>query len=244
MKSKRITKIGCCGFGMAQKNYMQLFPTVEVQQTFYQPPQISTMKKWREAAPENFEFILKAWQLITHTSKSPTFRRLERELTASEAEDCGSFRNSAIVSEAWQTTLACAEILKATKILFQCPASFKPTDENIESFRSFFKRNRSGQPLQFFWEPRGDDWSPYLIAQLCTELKISHAVDPFVHASVTPDQLYFRLHGKNGWRYDYNKSELKELAQMVASNNTAYVLFNNSKMIENAEQFQLLITKA
>jgi hypothetical protein len=47
-----------------------ILPAVEVQHTFYQSPQISTLKKWPKEAPPDFEFTLKAWQLITHTATS------------------------------------------------------------------------------------------------------------------------------------------------------------------------------
>jgi uncharacterized protein YecE (DUF72 family) len=54
---------------------------VEVQQTFYEPPADTTIRRWRARAPAAFEFTLKAWQLITHEPSSPTFRRLKRPLT-------------------------------------------------------------------------------------------------------------------------------------------------------------------
>ena len=69
-------KIGTCGFGRVNRpEYFKLFPIVEIQHTFYQPPQIETFEKWRSGAPDDFEFTLKAWQLITHEASSPTYRR-------------------------------------------------------------------------------------------------------------------------------------------------------------------------
>ncbi|HSK70858.1 MAG TPA: DUF72 domain-containing protein, partial [Pyrinomonadaceae bacterium] len=130
--------IGTCGFRINKTEYAKLFSTVEIQQTFYQPPQISTLERWRREMPEEFEFTLKAWQLITHESKSPTFRRLKRQLSETEKEEAGYFKPTAIVREAWETTLACAKALKAKTILFQCPASFKPYQENIENLEKFF----------------------------------------------------------------------------------------------------------
>jgi uncharacterized protein YecE (DUF72 family) len=59
-------KIGCCGFPVAQARYARHFPVVEVQQTFYQVPSLATLAGWRERLPSDFEFTLKAWQLITH----------------------------------------------------------------------------------------------------------------------------------------------------------------------------------
>ena len=88
-----MVKIGCCGFGISQAEYVQRFSVIEVQQTFYQQPKIETLRKWRSAAPANFEFALKAWQLVTHTAKSPTYKRLKRSLTATESAQSGDFKS-------------------------------------------------------------------------------------------------------------------------------------------------------
>jgi hypothetical protein len=64
------TKVGTCGFGLAQVEYSRVFSCVEVQHIFYQPPQVSTLERWRARMPAYFEFTLKAWQLITHDAKS------------------------------------------------------------------------------------------------------------------------------------------------------------------------------
>src|SRR6266567_2277021 len=132
------TKIGTCCFGVAQAEYARAFSCVEVQHTFYQPPQLTTLKRWRRQMPADFEFTLKAWQLITHDAKSPTYRRLKRKLSETEKPEAGYFRATAIVNEAWGTMLASAKALKAETILFQCPASFKQTHKNIASMEKFF----------------------------------------------------------------------------------------------------------
>src|SRR5215211_3770357 len=138
--SRRVrVKTGCCGFRMARREYTSHFPVVEVQQTFYQPPQTQTLERWRAEAPPDFEFTLKAWMLITHEARSPTYRRLKRALTEEEREECGAFRPTAIVREAWDVTLACAEALRARRVLFQCPASFQPTKTNVTNLRRFFE---------------------------------------------------------------------------------------------------------
>ena len=51
---------------MSVREYFETFPLVEVQQTFYEPPAPRTLLRWREQAPDSFEFTMKAWQLITH----------------------------------------------------------------------------------------------------------------------------------------------------------------------------------
>jgi len=220
--------------------YATLFTTVEVQQTFYQPPRVSTLERWRADAPSDFEFTLKAWMLITHEARSPTYRRLKRELSDSEREQCGSFRPTPIVREAWDVTLACAEALAARRILFQCPASFKPTKENVKNLRKFFKKIKRPPELQLLWEPRGG-WPDDTVRELCRELDLTHVVDPFAARTITPERCYFRLHGRTGFRYVYEDDELEELYGMLPKDKTSYVFFNNVRMREDAARFQKLI---
>ena len=44
-------RIGCCGFPQPLARYAQTFPVVEVQRTFYQPPLLPTLAKWRAFVP-------------------------------------------------------------------------------------------------------------------------------------------------------------------------------------------------
>src|SRR4051794_35466374 len=135
-----LVKVGCCGFPLTKQKYAALFPVAEVQQTFYQPPRVATLQRWRAEAPAGFEFTLKAWQLITHAATSPTYRRVTTDLTQRERAQCGGFQPSAIVEDAWLTTRACAEALAARCVLFQCPPSFGPSETNLKNLRHFFTR--------------------------------------------------------------------------------------------------------
>ena len=229
-------KIGCCGFRSSRESYYAELPAVEVQHTFYQPPQLSTVEKWRAEAPAGFEFTIKAWQLITHQSSSPTYRRLKRELTERERERAGSFRPSRIVREAWAATLECARVLRAAAVLFQCPASFRPTKVNVENLRKFFARTKRDASI-FCWEPRGG-WPREAIEELCDELNLWHVVDPFSERTVTPARCYFRLHGRGGWRYSYEDAELEELCAMLPRGVNSYVFFNNIEMRRDALRFK------
>jgi uncharacterized protein YecE (DUF72 family) len=232
-------KIGCCGFRRPQVEYTKFFSVVEVQHTFYHPPQLATLERWRQDAPADFEFTLKVWQLITHEARSPTYKRLRRELTERENEGAGFFKSTEIVKEAWETTLACAQALKAKQVLFQCPASFAATPENIANLGNFFS-SVDRQGLGFAWEPRGA-WGSELIRELCKTLDLWHLVDPFTTNTVTPDRCYFRLHGRRGWRYQYEDAELEELVTLVPKRKPSYVFFNNVRMIEDAARFQEMV---
>ena len=236
----RAVKIGCCGLRLARAEYFSRFRVVEVQHTFYQPPKLETLRRWREEAPPEFEFTLKAWQLITHEGRSPTYRRIKRELTEEERETCGAFRPTEIVREGWAVTRDCAEALGAARILFQCPARFTPTDEHVGDMRRFFKSVERGS-FVFLWEPRGAAWRPELISELCRELDLVHVVDPFAARTATPGVRYYRLHGRGGFRYEYEEDELRELYAMLPRGATSYVLFNNVRMVQDAAKFQRVV---
>jgi uncharacterized protein YecE (DUF72 family) len=249
-------RIGTSGFGVGRDKYFQLFSCVEVQHTFYQPPAITTLERWRQGTPADFEFVLKAWQLITHDAKSPTYRRLKKKLTEVEKEEAGYFRPTSVVKHAWDFTLACAHALNARTILFQCPASFKQNKENISNLSKFFSliqredisanhETDVGGSLNLCWEPRGD-WDAQVVEGLCQDLNLWHVVDPFVGRSVTPDKVYYRLHGRNGWRYEYDDAELSELAAMLPRHlakqaKDPYIFFNNVRMVQDASRFQAIL---
>lgn len=233
-------RIGCCGFALARKRYFRRFPVVEVQQTFYQPPQRRTLERWRAQAPPDFEFTLKAWQLITHEPSSPTYRRLRRPIPASRKDRYGAFRPTPEVMEAWQTTLECARLLAARIVVFQCPASFTPSPEHVHNLRAFFQAiGKESHGLTLGWEPRGD-WPRELITQLCRELGLLYVVDPFRDAPLPGGrQRYFRLHGRTGYRYRYTDADLQALRAMCQG--TTYCLFNNMSMAADAERFLRLV---
>src|SRR6187399_1087333 len=215
-------QIGTCGFRMNKYEYAEMLECVEVQHTFYQPPQVKTLEKWRSEMPDKFEFTLKAWQLITHESTSPTYKRLKKKLTEKEAEESGFFKPTDIVNEGLEITLACAAALRARTILFQCPAKFRQTDENIANLRKFFKKIKRGD-LNFAWEPN-------VVSKICHDLDLWHVVDPFVARTTTPEKCYYRLHGIGGWRYRYEDSELDELVSLLPDDRLSYVFFNNNVM--------------
>jgi uncharacterized protein YecE (DUF72 family) len=232
--------IGCCGWTEAQARYVVDFPTIELQTTFYEPPSITVAQRWKAQAPAEFRFCMKAWQLITHTSSSPTYRRLKSGISATERDLYGSFQATEQVWMAWERTRDIAQVLQADVILFQCPKSFLPTRENTRNLTRFFGQvAREGRT--FAWEPRGEDWRPELIRDLCAENHLVHCVDPFEADPVYGDQLYWRLHGKTGYRYRYTDEDLTELAAKLRAREGLlgpnYVMFNNIYSRQDAQRF-------
>lgn len=232
--------IGCCGFPMARKKYYQEFNVVEIQQTFYEPPRATTAEKWRAEAPEEFEFTIKAWQVITHPPSSPTYRRLKTPLTETQKRECGFFKPTEVVFQAWSRTEEFARALNAKIILFQCPARFTPTQENINNIYAFFSRIERDDFI-FVWEPRGDAWEQKMIKKICRDLELIHCVDPFKAEPLFGKINYFRLHGITGYRYDYTDSELKTLLKKLNPSRSNYIMFNNSEMLADARQLKDLL---
>ena len=229
---------------MAFEDYVREFPVVEVQQTFYEPPRDATMRRWRATAPAEFEFTIKAWQLITHDATSPTYRRLRRVLTSDERREAGAFRTTPVVLDAWARTLACVRLLRATAVLLQCPASFRPTDEHIANLRRFFKTVERPAAVRMLWEPRGA-WPSDVVKGLCRELDLVHVVDPFISTTVTPEETYFRLHGITGARHVYSDAELELLRSWLPRSpaTPAYVLFNNLPRVGDVRRFREVLAR-
>ncbi|MBI3287487.1 MAG: DUF72 domain-containing protein [Chloroflexi bacterium] len=230
-------KIGCCGFPVRRAEYYRHFAVVEIQHTFYQPPQVATAQKWRSEVDARLEFSLKAWQLITHPASSPTYRRLRTPLP--RPERCGFFQPTREVRRAWEITRQIAQALQAKLVVFQCPGRFVPSQENISNLRKFFEGIQR-DALILAWEPRGR-WEDPLVRRLCVELDLVHCVDPFHRPTVHGQPAYFRLHGIGGHRYHYTNEDLQRLVEWSRAQKEAYCMFNNVSMFEDAQRFAEMI---
>ena len=198
--AKEKLRIGTCGFAEAQDTTFSDFDIVEVQKTFYQPPRVETAKRWRQKAPPDFVFTLKAWQLITHESSSPTYRRLSESLSDAELNQCGRLRWNDTTRGAWHRTQKIADALDAHAILFQTPKSFKPTDKNLSYIRSFMS-NLVPKNRTLVFEPRGSGWTDDVLEDLCSGLDLIHCVDPFLRSPVTSGPHHYRLDGRPEYTY-------------------------------------------
>jgi uncharacterized protein YecE (DUF72 family) len=236
-------RVGLCGFTMAMEDYALQFPVVEIQHTFYEPPAADVMRRWRAVTPSTLEYTMKVWQLVTHSSSSPTYRRVKRPIDP--ASEPGFFRASPAVEEGWERSVRCAAILSATALLFQTPASFTPTPENVGRMRNFFERIER-PAARLLWEPRGPAWvrQRALAVALCRDLHLVHVVDPFVTVPEPHHPVYWRMHGISGPRHSYSDSELRQLRttlERVEGDRAAHVMFNNLPRIANAKAFLRLI---
>ncbi len=190
-------------------------------------------------ASDGVRFSVKASQFITHPASSPTYRRSGRAIPASDAASYGAFQDTPAVEEGWRATAAVAKALRADAIVFQCPASFGPTEDHVSAVYRFFETR--SVPGVRAWEPRGA-WATHLVEKICGDLDLVHAVDPFAREPATYGLAYFRLHGappgRVAYRYTYTDGDLDRLHAICLEYDDAYVLFNNVAMHADARRFQ------
>ena len=93
------------------------------------------------------------------------------------------------------------------------------------------------------WEPRGA-WPDDVIVELCRDLELVHAVDPFIRPSLTPVLLYWRLHGNKSHWARYSDEELEQIIAWIPSDPTVecYVMFNNVPRVPDVKRFEELLS--
>jgi uncharacterized protein YecE (DUF72 family) len=216
--------------------YSQFFGVVEINSSFYRPPNPGIVFNWLRRVPSNFLFTVKLWQKFTHP-------KMYEQATGSEAiisqKDVDLFNDSI------------EPLFKYGKIgalLAQFPPSFKNDSYGRQILSAVIKT--FGQ-YRLAVELRHRSWSDdqdsvhFLKENNVAWVQID---EPKFRSSVaeeiplTSDMAYFRFHGRNAemwWRGDsetryqylYSLEEINELASRVkaASEQTklTFAFFNN-----------------
>ncbi|MEM4443785.1 MAG: DUF72 domain-containing protein [Thermofilum sp.] len=239
--------VGCCGWCMARSRYYATFNVVELQDTFYNPPDPEKLERLRREAPEGFAFAMKAWQAVTHPLDSPTWKKAKVRPDSSFSDKYGFLRPTKEVFEAWELVVRGARALGARVVVVQTPPSFGYSEENYRNAAEFFSAAEQ-KDFVIGWEPRGS-WLANLDkvgALLSRFSRVVHVVDPFkTKPTVAREVVYFRLHGVGpgevNYRYKYSERDFEKLSAIVAEYVKlleTYVLFNNVHMAEDAAAFQ------
>ncbi len=212
------------------KYFSRHFKTTEVNYSFYRLPRPSTYQRWYSESSADFVFAVKASRFITHTKKLKG------------------------VKDSWQQFIKNALNLKEKlgPILFQFPASFKTTEENIERLEKFLQLINK-RKLRYAFEFRHKSWCDKKIYNLLKKYKVAWVIadSPSYPKTeeITCDFAYARMHGsKVMFTSNYTKKELQDLAKKIKKwlkqNLDVYVYFNNDAMgyaIENAKMLKRLI---
>jgi len=196
--------------------YAQHFNTVEINSSFYHLPRAKTFKNWHKKTPSNFLFSVKVWRRITHLKKLKNVK-----------SDFKLFFNR-------------AESLKEKfgPLLFQFPANFRATKENIKRLVLFLKfvRNREKIKAHLSFEFRHLSWFNNQIYNLLRRYNIAlcWADTPKYpyEEEITADYLYLRLHGHEVlYASKYSRKQIKSYAEKIErlpkKIKNVYVYFDN-----------------
>ena len=240
------------------QDYSAHFPVVELDASFYAIQPIKNSLKWINETPDNFQFVVKAYQGITgHLRGESPFQ--------SQDEMFELYR---------QSILPFQDAGKLSMILVQFPPWFQCVKENVGYIR------RVREELKHFEvaiEFRHQSWylPEYRASTLqflkdnnfhhsvCDEPQVGEGSIPLVPFA-TSNKVLVRLHGRNtyGWLnpgnnekwrevrylYDYNREELAYIQsvceQLHKQANEVVVLFNNNSgghAANNAKTFLHMI---
>ncbi|MEM1919460.1 MAG: DUF72 domain-containing protein [Desulfurococcaceae archaeon] len=248
----RIVKIGCCGFPLARSKYYREYSVVELQNTFYELPSLEWCSRIRSEAPDYFEFVVKAWQVLTHPSNSPTWRRMKKKVSG-DLEKYGFLKPTRENLEAFSKVLDVAHILRSRIIVLQTPPSMVFNDEVFNSVREFFKEvsGMSSKEVLLAWEPRGE-WAVRIdvLSRIIEDFNVIHVTD-ILKSIPLPNSyglIYTRLHGLNGevnYKYKYTVEDFTKLKSILMKIDfrEAYVMFNNTYMKLDASSFKEFLSR-
>ena len=216
--------------------YSQFFNTVEINSSFYRPPNPGYVYNWARRVPEGFLFTVKLWQKFTHP-------KMYREATGEDA--VVSRQDVDLFTESIDPLVRYG---KLGALLAQFPPSFKNDVYGqrilsgvIHTFGSY------GLAVELRHRSWSDDENT---ARLLGENNVAWVTidEPKFKSSVaeevplTADMAYFRFHGRNAdmwwkgdsetrYQYLYSPEEIEELADKVRSaagkTRLLFAFFNN-----------------
>jgi uncharacterized protein YecE (DUF72 family) len=240
--------------------YAQFFNAVEINSSFYRPPNPYAARAWAAKVPHDFRFTAKLWQKFTHP-------KMFEEATGKSAE---------LHAQDFEQFVAGLEPLaqagKLGPVLAQFPPSFKPEAGTLDYLEDLIRRFRqAGFP--FAVELRHRDWTESDRARPLRKLMEDEGVawamidEPRFRTSIrevplTGDVGYFRFHGRNyaqWWKHEaaedrynylYSREEQQQLASEVGHvaerTQQTYAFYNNhygAKAVVNALQLQMALGK-
>jgi uncharacterized protein YecE (DUF72 family) len=178
--------------------YSGIFPTVELNVTFYRLPKAETFSKWYEETPAHFVFSLKGSRLITHLKR---LRDVE-----------------GLVEEFFARAFSLKEKLSA--VLWQFPSSYTLEIARLEKFLSVLDRFPVWNALEF----RSDTWLNKDVAKICRSRGVALCMADWPQflndLPVTAGFVYLRKHGEQG---DYTSSYSREHLEKEAARIKAYL---------------------
>ena len=192
--------------------YVRHFDTLELNNSFYRLPTIEAFESWRDAAPKNFVYAVKASRFITHNKKlKDPENALDNILP--RAEHLGK---------------------KLGPVLFQLPPKWKVNLERLEGLLNILPREH-----RYAFEFRELSWMTPEVNRLLERYNAAFCIyelagyhSPF---DLTADFAYVRLHGPGAGKYQgsYSKAQLRAWARRIQEWATRlkaiYLYFDNDQ---------------
>lgn len=241
-------------------DYSSHFPIVELDASFYAIQPERNIRKWIAETPDDFQFIVKAYQGMTGHQRG--------KLPYSNPEEM--FHQFKLSVDPMRAAG------KLAMILFQFPPWFDCKRENVDQIR-YIRRQLEGYDVAI--EFRHQSWYAQTMQEgtvsflkelnfihtVCDEPQAGEGSVPLIAVSTRNDKVFVRLHGRNvdGWRnttgdneawrkvrylYNYTDSELDEIRQVVHQlkneSKDVFIVFNNNSgghAAENAKRFQKMM---
>jgi uncharacterized protein YecE (DUF72 family) len=224
-------RVGCAGFPVGRDRYWNTLSFVEAR-TGEAMPREATLTAWRADAAKGGEFAVQAYRLITHGREDRGFPPAGRRLTPARQHQCGAFRDSLEVHEAWMSTKAAAEILGAKTLVFETPATFQPGPDALRDMYRFFKALPRGK-FTCVWQPRAKNWDR-LADKVCAELGLVRAFDPV--AERPPERGAFRYMRPQGPRSGGLSVDNLATIRQAAEGKPSYLVFSHRDAFRDAER--------
>ncbi|SDZ60102.1 Uncharacterized conserved protein YecE, DUF72 family [Evansella caseinilytica] len=235
--------------------YAGHFPTVELDSSFYAVPPRRNVEKWIQETPENFTFVVKAYQGITGHQRGEIPFQSKKEMFDAFIQAVEPLKQAgklAMVLCQFPPWFDCRK--ENVDYLRYCRSKFKDVDAALEfRHQSWFTDTYKEKTLEYM---KKECW----IHSICDEPQAGERSIPFVPEVTTQEKTLVRLHGRNvyGWNkpadgqewrdvrylYDYNSEEIAELSSKITAiaegTQECFVLFNNNSgghAAGNAKQF-------
>lgn len=228
--------------------YARYLPLVELDTAYYGIPRRTSVEKWVQEVPNDFRFVVKAYQGISGQRDWEKYYQTEEEMIAKFLEVMKPMSDA--------NKLFC--------FLVQFPASFKCTKESVQYLRKLRKwfagypvaielRDFSRYSEEFVERTRSFMTRAEFSLAVIDEPQLLNTTVPFDPFITNPDFALFRFHGRNaqGWQandkdwrkkrtlYRYSEQELRELATAIDSVSSKTkeigIIFNNNSGGDAAE---------
>jgi uncharacterized protein YecE (DUF72 family) len=187
--------------------YCGLFPSVELNSTFYRLPSENAIAKWRDSSPPGFVFSVKVSRFITH------IKRLKN------------------IAGPISNFMARVQLLdgKLGPLLYQLPQDMQRDDQALEDFVKILPKN-----ARHVFEFRHKSWFVDRIFDLLRHYNVGLCIydmpDFSTPMMVTSDFAYLRFHGNRRlYSSCYSDEELEVLAGKITGLkiDAVYAYFNN-----------------